>query len=106
MSSLSGLQGRLKELSAALDQVHLLVDRLRNFTPAIGQGDDARLELGAEIHDRLKDLEDEMELLRVETDALETLVESRRKSSISSEKEAERERVVALAHRLAAELKK
>lgn len=99
------LQTRLKELSAVLGQIHPLIDRLRSFTASIGQGDEARLELGAEVHARLKDAEEEMELLRDEVDALEPATEGRRKA-IDSEKEAERERVVSLAGRLDGDLKR
>lgn len=107
MSSTVALQGRLKELSASLGQIQPLLERLRNFTASIGQGDEARVELGAEIHGRLKDAEEELELLRVEVEALESGPDSRRKSSVASgEKEAEKERVVAMAGRLANDLKK
>lgn len=107
MSSTAALQGRLKELSASLGQLQPLLERLRNFTASIGQGDEARLELGSEIHSQLKDAEEELELLRVEVEALDTASDSRRKTSVvNGEKEAERERVNAMAGRLADELKK
>lgn len=99
------LQTRLKELSTALGQIQPLIDRLRSFTAAVGQGDEARLELGAEVHARLKDAEEEMELLRDEVDALESVTEGRRKA-VDSEKEAEKERVVSLAGRLDGDLKR
>lgn len=99
------LQSRLKQLSTALAQIHPLVSRLRNFTTAVGQGDEARLELGAEIHAHLKETEEQLELLRVEVEALETGTDTRRKGQ-DNEKELERERVVALAGRLADDLKK
>ncbi|KAJ5555622.1 hypothetical protein N7535_008056 [Penicillium sp. DV-2018c] len=103
----AALQARLKELSASLGQIHPLVDRLRDFTSSIGQGDEARLELGSEIHSRLKEAEQDLELLRVEVEALETCSDSRRKSSAAhGEKEIERERVASMAGRLAEELKK
>ncbi|GAB1208883.1 hypothetical protein APSETT445_007648 [Aspergillus pseudonomiae] len=105
MSSLSALQARLKELSTSLAQIHPLVSRLRNFTTAVGQGDEARLELGTEIHSLLKEAEIQLEVLRVDVEALETAPESRRKG-VENEKELERERVVALAGRLAEDLKK
>ncbi|KAE8161152.1 hypothetical protein BDV40DRAFT_289516 [Aspergillus tamarii] len=105
MSSISALQARLKELSTSLAQIHPLVSRLRNFTTAVGQGDDARLELGAEIHSLLKEAEIQLEVLRVDVEALETAPEGRRKG-VDNEKELERERVVALAGRLAEDLKK
>ena len=105
MSSISALQARLKELSTSLAQIHPLVSRLRNFTTAVGQGDEARLELGAEIHSLLKEAEIQLEVLRVDVEALETAPEGRRKG-VDNEKELERERVVALAGRLAEDLKK
>ncbi|KAL2811900.1 hypothetical protein BJX63DRAFT_422128 [Aspergillus granulosus] len=105
MSTISALQSRLKELSSALAQIHPLVTRLHNFTTAVGQGDEARTELGAEIHSRLKEAEDNLELLKVDVDALETPADSRRKGQ-DSEKETEKERVIALARRLSGDLKK
>jgi hypothetical protein len=107
MSSTAALQGRLKELSASLGQLRPLLERLRNFTASIGQGDEARLELGSEIHSQLKDAEEELELLRVDIEALDSGSDSRRKSSAANgEKEAERERISAMAGRLADDLKK
>lgn len=107
MSAAAALQARLKELSTTLGQIQPLVDRLRNFTASIGQGDEARLELGAEIHSQLKDAEGELELLRGDIDALDNGSEGRRKSSTNGgEKEAEKERVVAMAGRLADDLKR
>ena len=107
MSTAAALQARLKELSATLVQIQPLVDRLRNFTASIGQGDEARLELGAEIHSQLKDAESELELLRGDIEALDAGSEGRRKSTVNGgEKEAEKERVVATAGRLAADLKR
>ncbi|KAL4996422.1 P-loop containing nucleoside triphosphate hydrolase protein [Aspergillus recurvatus] len=105
MSTVSVLQTRLKELSTALAQIHPLVSRLHNFTTALGQGDDARLELGAVIHSRLKDAEYELELLKDDIDALEATADSRRKG-VDSDKETEKERVIALAQRLANDLKR
>lgn len=107
MSTAAVLQARLKELSTTLGQIQPLVDRLRNFTSSIGQGDEARVELGAEIHSQLKDAEGELELLRGDIEALDTGSEGRRKSAVNdSEKEAEKERVVAMAGRLTNELKR
>jgi replication factor C subunit 2/4 len=105
MSTISVLQSRLKELSTALAQIHPLVARLHDFTTAVGQGDEARTELGAEIHSRLKEAEDDLELLKVDVDALETSADNRRKGQ-DSEKETERERVIALARRLSGDLKR
>ncbi|KAE8382809.1 hypothetical protein BDV26DRAFT_277750 [Aspergillus bertholletiae] len=105
MSSIAALQARLKELSTSLAQIHPLVSRLRNFTTAVGQGDEARLELGTEIHSLLKEAEIQLEVLRVDVEALETVPEGRRKG-VDNEKELERERVIALAGRLTEDLKK
>ncbi|KAJ5472580.1 hypothetical protein N7530_006581 [Penicillium desertorum] len=107
MSPTTALQGRVKELSTSLEQIQPLVNRLRDFTASIGQGDEARLELGSEIHSRLKEAEQELELLRVEVEALETGSDSRRKSSaVHGPKEAEKERVISMAGRLAEDLKR
>ncbi|KAL4818147.1 hypothetical protein BDW67DRAFT_190182 [Aspergillus spinulosporus] len=105
VSTVSALQARLKELSTSLAQVHPLVSRLHNFTTAVGQGDDARLELGAEIHSRLKDAEDELELLKDDVEDLEATTDSRRRG-VGLEKETEKERVIALARRLTNDLKR
>ncbi|PTU17549.1 hypothetical protein P175DRAFT_0512274 [Aspergillus ochraceoroseus IBT 24754] len=105
MSSISILQSRLKELSTALAQIHPLVSRLGNFTTAVGQGDEARLDLGGEIHSRLKDAEDELELLKVDVDVLESTVDTRRKG-LDAEKELEKERVVSSTRRLTDDLKR
>lgn len=107
MSTTAALHARLKELSATLGQIQPLVDRLHNFTASIGQGDEARLELGAEIHSQLKEAESELELLRGDIEALDTGSEGRRKSAVNGgEKEAEKERVVSMVGRLADELKR
>jgi hypothetical protein len=107
MSTAAVLQARLKELSTTLGQIQPLVDRLRNFTASIGQGDEARVELGAEIHSQLKDAEGELELLRGDIEALDTGSDGRRKSAVNGgEKEAEKERVVAMAGRLWDDLKR
>ncbi|CAP86050.1 hypothetical protein E8E15_008231 [Penicillium rubens] len=107
MSPTTALQGRVKELSTSLEQIQPLVNRLRDFTASIGQGDEARLELGSEIHSRLKEAEQELELLRVEVEALETGSDSRRKPpAVHGPKEAEKERVISMAGRLAEDLKR
>ncbi|PYH35758.1 putative protein transport membrane glycoprotein Sec20 [Aspergillus neoniger CBS 115656] len=105
MSGITDLQARLKELSTALSHIHPLVSRLKGFTTAVGQGDQPRLELGTEIHTRLKEAEEQLELLKVEVEALETAADTRRKG-VDNEKESERERVIALAGRLADDLKR
>ena len=106
MSTTAALQARLKELSATLAHFQPLIDQLRNFSPT-EKGDEARVELGAEIHSGLKDAEDELELLRIDVEALESGPESRKKQrAASGEKEAEKERITAMAGRLAEDLKR
>ncbi|OKL57609.1 hypothetical protein UA08_07295 [Talaromyces atroroseus] len=104
--SIHTLQARLKDTASSLGETKPLIERLRNFTHAIGQGDEARLELGAEIHSRLKNVEDEMEILNVEVESLEEPGQSRRKGNENMEKSAERKRVIGLAERLTADLKR
>lgn len=106
MSATAALQVRLKELSASLNQIQPLVERLHNFTASIGQGNEARVELGSEIHDRLKDAEEDLELLRVEVEALDAGDSRRKVPTAGGEKEAERERMVSMAERLTEELKR
>jgi hypothetical protein len=96
----------LKDVSASLNEIHALINRLKTFTHAIGQGDEARLELGVEIHTRLKGAEEEMELLKEEVEVLEGTGNNRRKGGETGEKDSEKRRVIGLAERLTAELKK
>lgn len=105
MSATTSLQARLKEISNTLGQTQVLLDRLRNFTPSIGQGNEARVELGAEIHDQLKAAEAELELLNGEIYTPDPSSDGRRKSAVNGDKETERERVKAVAERLAVDLK-
>ncbi|WEW59975.1 Protein transport protein sec20 [Emydomyces testavorans] len=98
----SGLQHRLSSLSTAHKQTTLLIQRLQNWSTTPGQGDEARVELGAEIHLRLKEMEDEMELLRVETEQLEAGGSRKREDE---DKEAERERIVTMIRKLEADAK-
>ncbi|KAJ5573023.1 hypothetical protein N7450_010007 [Penicillium hetheringtonii] len=106
MSSVTALQTRLKELSNTLGQIQPLLDRLRNFTTAIGQGDEARLELGAEIRAQLKEAEAEFELLREEVNALKSDSNRWKKSATDADKETEKERVIFMAGRLEDDLKR
>lgn len=106
MSSIHTLQARLKDTASSLSEAKPLIDRLRNFTHAVGQGDEARLELGAEIHSRLKNVEDEMEILNVEVEGLEEPGQGKRKANENVEKDAEKKRVIGLAERLTADLKR
>lgn len=108
----AGLYSRLTELSTTHKQTIPLIHRLQNISSAVGQGDDARLELGAEIHIRLKDLEDQLEVLRVDVEQLEAVGNGKRDNNNNSnnntknEKEAERTRVIALMKKLEEDLKR
>ncbi|KAH8694055.1 hypothetical protein BGW36DRAFT_418639 [Talaromyces proteolyticus] len=106
MSSIHILQNRLKDVSDSLNAIKPLINRLRNFTHAVGQGDEARVELGAEVHSRLKVVEEETELLNVEVESLEGTGNSRRKTGENAEKEAEKRRVIGFAEKLTADLKR
>ncbi|KKZ64304.1 hypothetical protein EMCG_09688 [[Emmonsia] crescens] len=97
-----GLQSRITSLSTSHKQTIPLIQRLQNLPAAPGTGDDARLELGAEIHLRLKEMEEQMELLRVELEQLEATWNRKRESGA---KEAERERVVVVIGKLEEDLK-
>ena len=65
------LQSHLSALTASHKQINVLIERLQSLPATPGQGDEARIELGAEIHQELKSLKDDMELLRVEIDQIE-----------------------------------
>jgi hypothetical protein len=97
------LQARLASLSTAHKQTISLIHRLENLPTALGQGDDARLELSAEIHLRLKEIGDEMELLRVEMEQLETSGNRRRENSA---KEMERQRTEVAMRKLEEDVKR
>ncbi|OJD10627.1 hypothetical protein AJ78_08411 [Emergomyces pasteurianus Ep9510] len=97
-----GLQALITSLSTSHKQTIPLIHRLQNLPATPGTGDDARLELGAEIHLRLKGMEEQMELLRVELEQLEA---TRNRKMESGAKEAERERVVVVIGKLDEDLK-
>ncbi|OJD09968.1 hypothetical protein ACJ73_09996 [Blastomyces percursus] len=98
----SGLQTRITSLSTTHKQTIPLIQRLQNLPSTPGTSDDARLELGAEIHLRLKEMEEQMELLRVELEQLEYSRNRKRESGVM---EAERERVVVVIGKLEEDLK-
>ncbi|OAX79758.1 hypothetical protein ACJ72_05923 [Emergomyces africanus] len=97
-----GLQSRITSLSTSHKQTIPLIHRLQNLPATLGTGDDARLELSAEIHLRLKGMEEQMELLRVELEQLEA---TRNRKMEGGAKEAERERVVVVVGKLEEDLK-
>lgn len=97
-----GLQHRITSLSSTHRQTLPLIERLQKWAAAPGQGDEARVELGAEIHLRLKEMEDEMELLRVEREQLEAGGSRKREDQ---NKETERERAVIMIKKLESDVK-
>lgn len=96
------LQTRLTSVSTTYKQTTPLIHRLQSWTSDPGQGDEARLELSAEIHHRLKEMDEEMELLRVDVEPLESTNYKRREGET---KETEREEVVALMRKLDEDLR-
>ena len=96
------LQARLSSVSSTYKQTIPLIHRLQNFAASVGQGDDARVELASEIHHRLKEIETEMELLRVEIEPLESMNGNRRTDEA---RESEREQTVLMMKRLDEDLK-
>ncbi|KAK2734008.1 hypothetical protein FQN55_003069 [Onygenales sp. PD_40] len=97
-----GLQTRITSLSSTHKQTIPLIHRLQNLPAIPGTGDDARLELGSEIHLRLKEMEEQMELLRVELEQLES---TRNRKRENDTKEAERERAIVMIGKLEEDLK-
>ncbi|KAK2801376.1 hypothetical protein FQN50_007761 [Emmonsiellopsis sp. PD_5] len=97
-----GLQTRITSLSSTHKQTIPLIHRLQNLPATPGTGDDARLELGSEIHLRLKEMEEQMELLRVELEQLES---TRNRKRENDTKEAERERAIVMIGKLEEDLK-
>ncbi len=97
------LQARFTTLSSTHKQAVSLIHRLENLSTTLGQGDDARVELSEEIHILLKEMKEEMELLRVEMEQLETSGNRRRGNSV---KEAERERAEVAMRKLEEDVKR
>ena len=93
------LQTRLTSVSTTYKQTIPLIHRLQSWTLSPGQGDDARLELAEEIHHRLKEMEEDMELLRVEAEPLESMPGNRRRDS------EEKEELVAAIGRLGEDMR-
>jgi uncharacterized protein (DUF342 family) len=102
----SHLQSRLKDLSSTLNHIQALIHRLQNFASSIGQGDEARIELSSEIHTRIKETEEEIELLKVEIESIDTAKITKKKNEDIRDKESEKQRVISLSENLAVELKR
>ena len=101
------LSSRLKFLSDSHKETVRLIQRLSNFSPptATAEDNETRLELGADIHQSLKDQDEELELLRQGTEDLfsaDTWSSTRRRDS---EKNKDRVALVTQVDRLAEDLK-
>lgn len=94
------LQSHLSSLTANHKQINVLIERLQSLPATPGQGDEARIELGAEIHQELKLLKDDMELLRVEIDQVERTTHSLKNRAT----DAERDRFMTLVGKLEEDL--
>ncbi|KAK3659460.1 Protein transport protein sec20 [Elasticomyces elasticus] len=113
--STSHLLAQLTQLSDSLKQTNTLITRLAKlpFSPSsepvdISDINTVRLELAQDIHDALKQLEEDLELLTQETEDLnpsQALPSHRRRESKTGEKERERARVSAQLTRLSEDLR-
>ncbi|KAK5713524.1 Protein transport protein sec20 [Elasticomyces elasticus] len=113
--STSHLLTQLTQLSDSLKQTNTLITRLAKlpFSPGsepvdISDTNTVRLELAQDIHDALKQLEEDLELLTQETEDLnpsQALPAHRRRESKTGEKERERARVSAQLTRLSEDLR-
>ena len=110
-STTQTLTNRLNALSESNKSVLQLIQRLSKLdfqpgsTPLNAEEGDARLELSAEIHETLKGIEDELELLRQEVeDVLQQGTGSLGKRRDSS-RESERSRLAVLLARLTEDLR-
>ena len=109
-STTQTLTNRLNSLSDSNKAILQLIQRLAKLdfqpgsTPLNADEGDVRLELGAEIHESLKQIEEELELLRQEVeDAVQNPVSTaRRRDSV---RESERARLAVLLARLTEDLK-
>ncbi|KAK5695188.1 Protein transport protein sec20 [Elasticomyces elasticus] len=113
--STSHLLTQLSQLSDSLKQANTLITRLAKlpFSPGsepvgISDTNTVRLELAQDIHDALKQLEEDLELLTQETEDLnpsQAPPAHRRRESKTGEKERERARVSAQLTRLSEDLR-
>ncbi|KAK1019993.1 Protein transport protein sec20, partial [Friedmanniomyces endolithicus] len=106
---------QLTQLSDSLKQTNTLITRLAklSFQPGsepLGTNDSntVRIELAQDIHDALKQLEEDLELLKQDADDFTSLPNSasghKRRESKTGEKERERARVSAQITRLSEDL--
>lgn len=97
------LHSRLKKLSQVYREVSQLTTRLSKLSPQPGDREEERVEFGAEIHQSLKEAEEDFELLKQELEDITTgSAGGRRKDS---EKEREQLSLVTEVGRLGEDLK-
>ncbi|EMC94942.1 hypothetical protein BAUCODRAFT_519515 [Baudoinia panamericana UAMH 10762] len=99
---------QLSQLTEALKEVNALITRLSNleFQPGsepLESEDSVRVELAQDIHDSLKQIDDDLELLKQDAKDLTATSDSHRRSD--SEKEREKARLSAQVARLAQDAK-
>ncbi|KAI9806829.1 MAG: hypothetical protein M1833_002486 [Piccolia ochrophora] len=111
--SVSALLARLSALTEAHKTTTTLITRLGRLPSSLGAsslnpGNDARTELSAEIHQRLKDADETLELLRQEVEDLDVGSvggSKRRRSSAAIEGEGDRSRLQVGVRRAGEDLK-
>jgi protein transport protein SEC20 len=99
------ISSSLNSLITAHKQTLLLIHRLQRLPAQPGPSSseaDVRAELSAEIHQSLKELEEEFELLKQEIEGFPSAGSARRRST---EREQERERIVSAVAKLGEDLK-
>ena len=106
------LLSRLQPLFESLKQTQQLITRLSKLPSQIGSSPaspdegDARVELSAEIHQSLKEQEEEFELIRQEAEDITSSASWRRRSdSTNSEREREKSELAGLVTRFGEDLK-
>ncbi|KAK2814423.1 hypothetical protein FQN49_008191 [Arthroderma sp. PD_2] len=77
----TSLHARLTSVEASIEKVYGLIRRLHSFGDSDSHEDDQRINLSTEIHQDLGEIEEEMELLRVETQPLDRRRHQRRDSA-------------------------
>ena len=109
-STTQSLTNRLNSLSESNKGVLQLIQRLSKLdfqpgtTPLNAEEGDARLELSAEIHENLKQIEDDLELLRQEVEDVVQINGSATRRRDST-RDSERARLAVLLARLTEDLK-
>ncbi|EFR03637.1 Sec20 domain-containing protein [Nannizzia gypsea CBS 118893] len=98
----ASLHSRLASVEASIEKVSGLIRRLYSFGSSDTHDDDERINLSTEIHQDLGEIEEEMEVLRVETHPLDRRRYQRRESVLF---DAEAGRAMALMAKIEEDLK-